>query len=106
MKPTEPGRNGPRAGEAKKQWTFLNNHAHVLLCLARKPEAVLREVAQQVGITERATQTIVRDLVEYGVLLRQRDGRCNTYRIDRSKPLRHVLEKEHTVGDLLEIFLP
>jgi len=92
--------------EVPRQWTFLNNHAHVLLCLARDPEAVLREVARQVGITERATQLIVRDLVECGVLLRRKSGRRNTYEVDLSRPLRHPLEKEHTVGELLEIFLP
>lgn len=88
-----------------RQWTFLNNHAHVLLCLARNPEMVMREVAQNVGITERATQKIVKDLVEGQVLERSRVGRCNSYRINLDHPLRHPLEKQHTVGELLAMFL-
>jgi hypothetical protein len=88
-----------------KQWTFLNNHAHVLICLARSPDAVLREVSQWVGITERATQKIIKDLVDCQVLQRHREGRCNRYRIDFDQPLRHTLERRHTVGDLLAMFL-
>ncbi len=88
-----------------RQWTFLNNHAHVLLCLARDPDMVLREVARNVGITERATQKIVKDLVESKVLRRCRVGRCNRYRINLDHPLRHPLESSHTVGELLTMLL-
>lgn len=88
-----------------KQWTFLNNHAHVLLCLARNPDMVLREVALQVGITERATQKIIKDLVDCRVIERYRVGRCNSYRIHLDLPLRHPLETQHTVGELLAMFL-
>jgi hypothetical protein len=93
------------ADSNSRQWTFLNNHAHVLICLARYPDAVLREVAQWVGVTERATQKIIKDLVDCQVLKRQREGRCNRYRINFEQPLRHPLEKQHTVGDLLAMFL-
>jgi len=93
------------ADSLSRQWTFLNNHAHVLICLARYPDAVLREVAQWVGVTERATQKIIKDLVDCQVLQRQREGRCNRYRINFEQPLRHPLEKQHTVGDLLAMFL-
>lgn len=88
-----------------RQWTFLNNHAHVLICLARNPDMVLREVALKVGITERATQKIIKDLVECQVLERYRVGRCNSYRINLDLPLRHPLEKQHTVGELLAMLL-
>jgi|AMWB02.1.fsa_nt_gi hypothetical protein len=88
-----------------KQWTFLNNHAHVLICLARRPDAVLREVSQWVGITERATQKIIKDLVDSQVLQRHRDGRRNRYRINYEQPLRHPLERQHSVGNLLAMFL-
>jgi hypothetical protein len=88
-----------------KQWTFLNNHAHVLICLARNPDAVLRDVSQWVGITERATQKIIKDLVDCQMLQRHREGRCNRYRINFGLPLRHPLEQHHTVGDLLAMFL-
>lgn len=89
-----------------KQWTFLNNHAHVLICLARYPDAVLRDVSQWVGITERATQKIIKDLVDCRMLQRHREGRCNRYRINFGQSLRHPLERDHTVGDLLAMFLP
>ncbi len=94
------------AGDSvSRQWTFLNNHAHVLICLARYPDAVLREVAQRVGVTERATQKIIKDLVDCQVLQRHREGRCNRYVIDFAQPLRHPLENQHTVGDFLAMFL-
>jgi len=93
------------ADSVSKQWTFLDNHTHVLICLARYPDAVLREVAQMVGVTERATQKIIKDLVDCQILQRHREGRCNRYRIDFEHPLRHPLEKQHTVGDLLAMFL-
>ena len=82
-------------------WTFLTNHSHVLLCLHRDPRMRLRDVAEAVGITERAVQRIVRDLVGAGVIARQREGRRNTYHVDLEHPLRHPLETHRTVGDLL-----
>lgn len=88
-----------------RQWTFLNNHAHVLLCLARDPDMVMREVALRVGVTERATQKIVKDLMESQVLVSQKVGRCNRYRINLDHPLRHPLESGHTVGELLTMLL-
>ncbi len=66
---------------------------------------MLREVARHVGVTERAIQIIVKDLVDGGVLARHRVGRRNAYRIDPSRPLRHPLEGHHTVGDLLAMLL-
>ena len=84
-------------------WTFLSNHAHVLLCLARDPDTRLRNVATDVGITERAVQKIVADLEQGGVLTRQRQGRRNRYEIDRTSPLRHPLESNATVGRLLRL---
>jgi len=86
-----------------KDWTFMTNHAHVLIYLSRNPEALMREVAQEVGITEGATQRIVADLVEEGYLDRIRVGRRNTYRLNGDLPLRHPLERDHAVGEILEI---
>ena len=83
-------------------WTFLTNHSHVLVCLTRKPEARLRDVADRVGITERAVQRIVSDLESAGVLEKVRVGRQNHYRIHLESPLRHPLEADRTVGDLLD----
>ncbi|MFM8519657.1 MAG: helix-turn-helix transcriptional regulator [Solirubrobacterales bacterium] len=84
------------------EWTFLTNHGHAIVMLARDPEARIRDIAQGIGITERAAQRIVNDLVEAGYLTRERVGRRNRYSIDPSVPLRHPLEQEHGVGDLLK----
>jgi DNA-binding MarR family transcriptional regulator len=84
-------------------WTFLSNHGHVLVCLARDPDARLRDVADQVGITERAVQRIVGELEDGGVLRRIRQGRRNHYEIERASHLRHALEAHATVGSLLDM---
>jgi len=82
-------------------WTFLSNHAHVLVCLARNSEARLRDIALDVGITERRVSSIVTDLEAEGVIRISRVGRRNTYSINRRARLRHPLESHQTVGDLL-----
>ena len=84
-------------------WTFLTNHAHVLICVARDPSVRLRDVALKVGITERAAQRIVADLVEAGYLERIREGRRNRYELNPDLPLRHPLEREHSIGELIEV---
>ena len=83
-------------------WTFLSNHAHVLVCLANDPDIRLRDVADQVGITERATCKIVTELEEARVITKRKEGRRNHYEIDCSAHLRHPLERERSVGALLE----
>ncbi len=85
-------------------WTFLTNHAHVLLCVARDPGVRLREVAVTVGITERAAQKIVADLVEAGYLEREREGRRNHYHLNPDQPLRHPMDREHQIGEILQMF--
>ena len=84
-------------------WTFLTNHAHVLVCLSRDPDSLLREVADQVGITEGAVQRIVADLVEAGYLQRTKVGRRNRYELHADLPLRHPLERDHAIGEILDI---
>lgn len=84
-------------------WTFFSNHGHVLVCLALNHEARLRDVAQDVGITERAVQKIVRDLQDAGMITIRKQGRRNRYRINRRKSLRHSLESHVTVGKLLTL---
>ena len=86
-------------------WTFFSNYAHVLVCLAQDPAARLRDVAERVGITERAAQRIVGHLEEARVLSKQRDGRRNRYSIDMTQPLRHPLESHRTIGSLLTMVL-
>ena len=99
------GKSKPGSNEeaSRASWTYLSNHAHVLLCLARNGDATLREVAFLVGITERAVQRIVADLENSGVLTRERDGRRNHYEVDPTQPLRHTIEAHKTVNDLLNM---
>lgn len=85
----------------RSAWTFLTNHSHVLLCLADDPDMILRDVAIRVGITERAIQKIVADLTADGVLVREKVGRRNHYRINRNSPLRHPVESHRRVADIL-----
>ncbi len=94
-----------RTTTAPPGWTFLTNHSHVLICLARDPEQRLRDVADKVGITERAVQKIVHELEEAKVLTRQRIGRRNAYKIHLSRRLRHPVERNARIEDLLEIAL-
>lgn len=84
-------------------WTFLTNHAHVLLCLARDPSLRVRDLADQVGITERAVGTILGELEEAGVIAVKREGRRNTYRVHGRIRLRHPVEAHRTVGDLISL---
>lgn len=85
------------------EWTFLTNHAHTLLCIARDPGMRLRDVAERVGVTERAAQRIVSDLVDAGYLERLREGRRNSYRVRADRPLRHPVERGHDIGEILEV---
>lgn len=93
---TQPPLGSPR-------WTFLTNHGHVLLCLAMSPELRLRDVAEQVGVTERAVQRIVSDLEEGGYLTRRRSGRQNEYEINADGAMRHPLESHRTVQSLIDL---
>jgi DNA-binding MarR family transcriptional regulator len=86
------------------EWTLFSNHGHVLVCLARDKEARLRNVADDVGITERAVQKIVGELQEAGFITITKHGRCNRYEINTRKTLRHALEAKCTVGRLLQLF--
>ena len=82
-------------------WTFLTNHSHVLLSIAGDPEIRLRDVAQKVGITERAAQRIVADLIEGGYLTSARIGRRNRYTINPEQRLRHPVEQHCRIAALL-----
>ena len=87
-------------------WTFLSNHGHVLVCLSLDPDARLRDVAERVGITERAVQQIVADLEAAGYLLKTKTGRRNHYRVQRAGRFRHPLECQVTVGEFLDLVSP
>lgn len=84
-------------------WRFLTNHTQVLLCIARTSDVRLRDVAEQVGITERAAQRILADLVEAGFIDRERHGRRNQYRINPDVHMRHPAQEGVEIGILLEL---
>ncbi len=99
------GRRPGVAPARPRQWTFLSNHGHVLVCIAGDPALRLRDVALAVGITERAVQKIVADLEAAGIVERRRDGRRNHYRLHAERPLRHPVEAHRTVANLLAMVL-
>jgi DNA-binding MarR family transcriptional regulator len=92
-----------RAMSETRGWTFLTNHAHVLVCIAEDPDVLLREVARRVDITERATQRIVSELEAAGYLSHERVGRRNRYQVNPALPLRHPLEEHLEIGALLNV---
>lgn len=83
-------------------WTFLTNHAHVLLCLAAGESLTARQLSLRIGITERAVQAILADLIADGYLTKTKVGRRNQYTVNPEGRLRHPLECAHTVGDLID----
>jgi predicted transcriptional regulator len=91
------------AEDPKRGWTFLTNHSHVLLCIAGDPEVRGRDIAERVGITERAAQSIIADLVDGGYLTRERVGRRNHYEIHGDRSLRHPVEEENQLSALLRL---
>jgi|ERR1700722_13098738 hypothetical protein len=84
-------------------WTFLTNHARVLLCIARDPGVRLLDIAQRVGITERSAYGIVQDLADAGYIVKEKAGRRNRYRIRAHLPLREPTSRDRTVGDILAL---
>jgi DNA-binding Lrp family transcriptional regulator len=84
-------------------WSFLTNHARVLLCIAKDPGIRLREIGETVGITERAVHRIVVELADAGYISRERVGRRNQYKIEASLPIPDPLARKQKVGDLLTI---
>lgn len=89
--------------ETHRTWRFLSNHTQVLLCLHRDPNARFRDIAQRVGITERAAQRIVADLVESGYVESERVGRRNRYRVNTNIAMRHPAQDGHEIGELLKL---
>ncbi len=95
--------NHTSEGTSKSDWTFLTNHGHVLVCIANDPGIRGKDIATKVGITERAAQAIVADLVQDGYLKKTRVGRRNHYQIISNQLLRHPVEQPHSIGELLRI---
>ena|SRR5579872_2563183 len=88
--------------EQPKTWTFLTNHAQVLLCLTENPEIRIRDMADRIGITERATQRILAELVDSGYVETSRVGRRNRYTVDRDHAMRHTQQLGLGIGALID----
>ncbi len=95
-------RRSGSAGPHARAWTFLTNHAHVLVAISRNPELRQREISSLVGITEGAVQRILNDLEDDGYLARERVGRRNRYVVLGDRPLRHPLENAHTIAEIID----
>lgn len=91
----------PAADAPDRTWTFLTNHAHVLLCVSTGEPLTARELALRIGITERSVQAILTDLTDEGYLIKSKVGRRNVYQLNPQGKLRHPLEASHTVGELV-----
>jgi predicted transcriptional regulator len=85
------------------EWSFLTNHARVLVCIAHDPGARLRDIAATLGITERRAYDIVTDLTEGGYVVKEKDGRRNRYQIQAHLPLRETITQERTIGEVLDV---
>ena len=90
--------------ESGHSWRFLSNHTQVLLCISRDPTLRFRDIAQMVGITERATQRIVADLINAGYIDRERVGRRNRYHLNTDIKMRHAAQADYEIGELLNLF--
>jgi len=90
----------------QRTWTFLTNHTQVLLCLARDPDMRLRDVAETVGVTERAAQRILAELVDTGYVERVRVGRRNHYTVNREQTMRHAAQLGQEIGGLIDLLEP
>ncbi len=95
-----------RAEEAQHRWRFVTNHTQALLCISANPEIRLRDIASRVGITERAAQRIVSDLVAEGYVTCNRVGRRNHYAINRKQEMRHPAQFGLEIGPLLDLLQP
>ena len=91
----------PRSPKPEQSWTFLSNHAHVLICVARQPDVRVSEIADLVGIQERTVVRIIHELSDAGYLTVTRVGRNNVYEIDLDVPLRHPLESHHHIKEVI-----
>jgi predicted transcriptional regulator len=89
--------------DGEKSWRFLSNHTQVLLCIQHDPDVRFRDIAQMVGITERAAQRIVADLIESGYVESDRIGRRNHYRVNTDIAMRHPAQEGHDIGELLRL---
>lgn len=94
--------HGSTTQPTQGSWTFLTNHAHILICLRHEPTLRVRDLADLVGVTERAAHRILGDLIESGYVSKERAGRRNHYRLNLDHPMRHPLERSTPVRHLIE----
>ena len=87
------------------EWSFLTNHARVLVCIAHDPGVRLRDIASMVGITERSAYGIVTELAAAGYVVKERDGRRNRYHVQAHLPLREVIGRQRTIGEMLDLLV-
>jgi len=92
--------------EQPLSWTFLTNHSHVLICLSRDPDLRLRDLAELVGITDRAVSTLIDELEAAGYIKRTKVGRRNRYEVHADRPMRHQVERGHQIGELIDVMGP
>lgn len=85
----------------KGQWAFLSNHGRVFVYIAKHPKSTTEVISREVGLTQRGVQKIIAELEAAGYIARRREGRCNLYTVHPELPMRHHLEQDHAVGDLL-----
>ena len=90
---------------AVERWSFLTNHARVLVCIAHDPGLRLRDIAERVGITERSAYGIVTDLTDAGYVVKEKDGRRNRYRVQAQLPLPEPVTRERTIGEVLGVLV-
>lgn len=93
----------PEKDTTPYKWSFLTNHLHVVVCLQRNAATTVRKLAVQIGITERSVQRILSELEEGDAITREKIGRNNHYKINANHRLHHPLEKNHTIGELLDL---
>src|SRR5437588_10899094 len=86
-------------------WSFLTNHARVLVCIAHDPGVRLRDIAERVGITERSAYGIVTDLTEAGYVVKEKEGRRNRYQVQAHQPLREPTARETSIGEILDLLV-
>jgi DNA-binding IclR family transcriptional regulator len=87
------------------EWSFLTNHARVLVCIAHDPGVRLRDIATKVDITERSAHGIVTELTTAGYVVKEKEGRRNRYQIQAHLPLREAMSRERTIGEVLDLLV-
>lgn len=95
-----------KSDEIPSSWTFFSNYGHTVILLAQQPDLTMREIAQRIGVTERAVIRIINDLVHEGYLHVSKRGRRNFYRINQKAKFRHPIESNKSISQILSIFVP